>query len=138
LASWRGIKKVQVLNSILELGKKCEANVGRFPLAALLVGANAARGARLICAASNDSEDFYCSGWAVTSKLSFRVHRRSTYRARFHLNPLLALKGYSFTYKTCRRYQNEINLQALVCNIVLITAQRRTRSAVYLLGQQIR
>jgi hypothetical protein len=137
LAIWRGIKAVQVSNSILEFSKKCGVNVGRFLLAALLVGANAARGARLICAAFNDSEDFTCSGWAVTSNLSFRVHRRSTYRARFHLNPLLALKGYSFTYKTCRRCQNEINLQALVCNIMLITAQRRTRSAVYLLGQQL-
>jgi hypothetical protein len=59
--------------------------VGRFVLVALLVRASAARGARFICAASNDSEGFCCNGWAVTSNLSFRVSRRSKCRARFSL-----------------------------------------------------
>jgi hypothetical protein len=64
---------------------RVKLKVGRFILAALLVGGNAVRGARVVCAASNDFEDFCCNCWAATSNLSFTESRRSTCRARFSL-----------------------------------------------------
>jgi hypothetical protein len=49
--------------------------------------------------------------------------------------PVLVLNSFSIACKSLCRCQKIINLQAFMCNIVLIALQRRTRSAASLKGR---
>jgi hypothetical protein len=72
------------------------------------------------------------NGWALTCTTSFVAAQAQHVQGVLNETPVLVLNSFTITCESFRRCQKLINLQALMCNIVLLSIQRRTRSAVQL------
>jgi hypothetical protein len=74
------------------------------------------------------------NGWALTCAASLLAAKAQHVQGGLNDTPVLVQSSFSITCKAIRRCHKPINLQAFLCNIVLIALQRRTRSAARLKG----
>jgi hypothetical protein len=74
-------------------------------------------------------------GWALTCKTSFLAAKAQYVQGGLNETPVLVLNSFSIACKSLCLCQKIINLQAFMCNNVLIALQRRTRSAASLKGR---
>jgi hypothetical protein len=72
------------------------------------------------------------NGWALTCATSLVAAKAQYVQGGLNETPVLVLNSFSIACKSLCRCQKIINLQAFLCNIVLIALQRRARSAAQL------
>jgi hypothetical protein len=72
------------------------------------------------------------NGWASTCATSLVAAKAQHVQGGLNDTPVLVQNSFSITCKSVHRCHKPINLQAFLCNIVLIALQRRARSATQL------
>jgi hypothetical protein len=75
------------------------------------------------------------NGWALTCATLLVAAKAQHVQCVLNETSVLVQNSSSITCKSFRRCHKPINLQAFLCNIVLIALQRRTRSAASLKGR---
>jgi hypothetical protein len=74
----------------------------------------------------------FFNSWALTCKTSFLAAKAQYVQGGLNETLVLTLNSFSIPCKSVRRCHKPINLQAFLCNIVLIAIQRRARSVAQL------